>query len=54
MGRCVDENHHPNENLYRDLLAVGLWVVVRLEVVGMDFPILGFVPEDSYGCQIIG
>ena len=48
----VDENHHPDDDLYRDLLAMGLWAVTRHGMVGADFLVLGLVPEDSYGCHI--
>ena len=47
----VEENHHPNDNYYRNLLGIGLWVVVRHGVVRTNFPVLGFIPEGSYNCS---
>ena len=52
-GGIVGEKHCPNDNHYRNLLAMGLWVVARHGVVRTDFLVLGFVPEDSYSCQIV-
>ena len=53
MARTVDKNHFPDDKHYRSLLAIGLWAVARHGVVMTDFLVLGFVPEDSYSCQIV-
>ena len=50
--RPVDENHHPDDNHYRNLLEIGLWAVTRHGVVRTDFLVLGLFPEDTYGYQI--
>ena len=44
----ADENHHPDDNLYRNFLAMGLWAVTRHGTVGTDFLVLVLVPEEIY------
>ena len=49
---CVDENHHPDNNLYRNLLAIGLWAITGHGVVRTDFLVFSLVPEGGYGCHV--
>ena len=50
LQRYVDKNYHPDDNHYRNLLAIKLWAVARHEVVRTDSSVLGLVLEDSYDC----